>query len=157
VTFTHAKTHPQADAHVRIMDWQTGSMGEGWHEVDEFAQRMFAMARNGDDVGLVEYIDEGVYVDLTDPAGNTLLILAAHNGHAAAVRALLDRGADADRTNNEGRTALSGAVENGELEVVQILVEAGADPTLGTPSALELARGREELQEVLHAGPPTLL
>jgi ankyrin repeat protein len=134
-------------------------MGEGWREADEFAQRMFAMARNGDDVGLVEYIDEGVYVDLTDPAGNTLLILAAHNGHAAAVRALLDRGADPDRVNNEGETALSGAVQRGKLEVVRILIEAGADPALGTPSAVEAARssGHPELQEVLHSGPPTLL
>jgi uncharacterized protein len=134
-------------------------MAEGWREADEFAHRMFEMARTGDDVGLVEYIDEGVFVDLTDSAGNTLLILAAHNGHAAAVRALLDRGADPDRVNNEGQTALSGAVQQGELEVVQILVEAGADPALGTPSAIELARslGHGELEEVLHAGPPTLL
>lgn len=147
----------RAGAYCRIMDWQTGSMAEGWREADEFAERMFAMARNGDDVGLVEYIDEGVYVDLTDPAGNTLLILAASNAHAAAVRALLDRGADPDRTNNAGQTALSAAVQNGALEVVHILVEAGANPALGTPSAVELARGREELQEVLHSGPPTLL
>jgi len=125
-------------------------------EAVEFAHRMFDLARAGDDVALAAYVDEGVPADLTDSAGNTLLMLAAYHGNVAAVRALLDRGADPDRINDRGQTPLAGAVFRGDVDVTRILVEAGADPALGSPSAIETARffGQEQLEPLLHLGPP---
>ena len=113
----------------------------------ELAHRLFDLARAGDAVTLAGYVDAGVPVELTDPRGNTLLMLAAYHGHAAAIRALAERGADANRPNDRGQTPLAGAVFKDEPEVVTALLEAGADPAAGSPSATETARffGRDEL------------
>jgi len=99
---------------------------------------MFDLARTGDD-RLVGYLDAGVPVDLTDPAGNTLVMLAAYHGHPGLVAELTSRGADVDRLNDRGQSPLSGAVFKGEEGVVRALVAAGADPALGTPTARDTA------------------
>ena len=114
-------------------------------EAIELAHRCFDMARDGDASGLVPYIDAGLPTDLTDPQGNTLLMLAAYHGHPDLVAVLVTRGADPDRVNHRGQTPLAGAVFKAEDEVVETLLGAGADPDAGTPSARETARyfGRE--------------
>jgi ankyrin repeat protein len=96
---------------------------------------LFDRARSGEAERLGAYVDAGTPVDLTDPAGNTLLMLAAYHGRAATVSALLARGADPNRVNDRGQTPLAGAVFKGYADVVQVLVAAGADPDLGSPSA----------------------
>lgn len=113
----------------------------------ELAYRLFDLARAGAADELLPYFEAGVPVDLTDAAGNTVLMLAAYHGHGAVVRSLAALGADVDRANDRGQTPLAGAVFKGELEVVEVLLEAGADPALGTPSAIETARffGKDEL------------
>lgn len=98
------------------------------------------MARAGDAAALAAYLDAGVPVDLTNVAGDTLVMLAAYHGHPDAVRALTERGADVNRANDRGQTPLAGAVFKGEDEVVRLLVEAGADPAAGGPSAIDTAR-----------------
>ncbi|MFZ0832252.1 MAG: ankyrin repeat domain-containing protein [Mycobacterium sp.] len=97
------------------------------------------MARSGDAARLAAYLDAGVPVNLTNSAGDTLLMLAAYYGNPATVRALIERGADVDRVSDRGQTPLAGAVFIGDGEVVRLLVDAGADPTAGAPSALETA------------------
>ncbi|HEX3336036.1 MAG TPA: ankyrin repeat domain-containing protein [Jatrophihabitans sp.] len=113
----------------------------------ELAHRMFDLARAGDAATLAAYVDAGVPADLTDAAGNTLVMLGAYHGHAEVVRALAGRGADVGRANDRGQTPLAGAVFKGELEVVDELLAAGADPAAGTPSALDTARmfGQDDL------------
>ena len=101
----------------------------------ELAHQMFDLARAGDTERLAAYVDAGVPVDLTDAAGNTLLMLAAYHGHAATVVALAGRGADVDRLNDRGQSPLAGAVFKGEDDVVRVLLDAGADPDAGSPSA----------------------
>jgi ankyrin repeat protein len=101
----------------------------------ELAHQMFDLARHGETAQLSAYVEAGVPVDLTDPAGNTLVMLAAYHGHAETVRALTDRGADVDRLNDRGQSPLAGAVFKGERPVIEALVEAGADPDAGHPSA----------------------
>lgn len=120
-------------------------------EVVEFAHRILDMARNGETARLTAYVDEGVPVNLTDPEGNTLLMLAAYHGHEPTVRALLERDAEPDRLNDRGQSPLAGAVFKGETGVVRALVEAGADPQAGTPSAIDSARmfGRDDLLALL--------
>ena len=119
-------------------------------ETVAFAQRMLDLARDGAP-DLIDYVDAGVPVDLTDAKGNTLLMLAAYHGHSTVVRALADRGADVGRTNDRGQTPLAGAVFKKDAATVDALLAAGADPHAGSPSAVETARffGQDELAERL--------
>jgi uncharacterized protein len=115
-------------------------------ELVEFATRLFGLARSGDTGNLCAYVDSGVPADLTNDAGDTLLMLAAYHGHADTVRALAERGADPGRRNDRGQTPLAGAVFKREPAVVRALLDAGADPRDGTPSAVDTATmfGNEE-------------
>jgi ankyrin repeat protein len=116
-----------------------GLMNEGIGEPSadqvELAHWLFDRARAGEAERLAAYVDAGVPADLTDAAGNTLLMLAAYHGHPGVVSVLIDRGADVDVINDRGQTPLAGAVFKGYPDVVAILVAAGADPDLGSPTA----------------------
>lgn len=98
------------------------------------AHTCFDLARAGDIEKLRAYIENGVPANLTDAAGNTLLMLAAYHGHPETVRMLLGLGADPDRTNDRGQSPLAGAILKGEDRVVTALLDADADPDVGTPS-----------------------
>jgi ankyrin repeat protein len=113
---------------------------DGDPELEEFAGRMFDLARAGDTETLRAYVEAGVPVNLTNGKGDTLLMLAAYYGHTPTVRMLIELGADVDRPNDRGQTPLAGAVFKKELEVVKALVDAGADPHAGVPSAADTAR-----------------
>jgi ankyrin repeat protein len=104
-----------------------------------FLASMFDLARAGDCV-LGEYVDRGLPVDLTNSAGDTLLILAAYHQHDELVRALVERGADHSRVNDRGQTALAAAVFRRCRPAVQTLLAAGAHPALGPQSAIDIAR-----------------
>ncbi|GAA5079217.1 ankyrin repeat domain-containing protein [Nocardia iowensis] len=119
-------------------------------ELIELATKLFDFARQGDAAALATYLDAGVPADLTNDAGDTLLMLATYHGHRDAVAALLDRDADPNRANDKGQTPLAGAVFKGETEIARILVECGADPDAGTPSARDAAVmfGKADLLEL---------
>ena len=119
-------------------------------EAVELAHQMLDLARAGDTT-LLDYVDRGAPVDLTDANGNTLLMMAAYYGHADLVSQLAERGADVDALNDRGQSPLAGAVFKGEDAVVHALVEAGADPDKGSPTALETARffERPDLAELM--------
>jgi uncharacterized protein len=104
-----------------------------------FLQSAFEHARNGELDPLVEMLDAGVPVNLTNSAGDTLLILAAYHLQADVVRALLARGADHARINDRGQTALAAAAFRQHAGIVSDLLEAGADPELGPKSAVAIA------------------
>jgi uncharacterized protein len=104
-------------------------------EVIELAGRVFDLARGGHTEQLVEYLDAGVPVNLTNDKGDTLLILAAYHGHATTVSALVERGADHARVNDRGQTALGAAVFKQSEPAVRALLAAGADPDLGAQNA----------------------
>jgi len=104
-----------------------------------FTHRMFDLARKGDVERLAEHIDGGLPVNITNHAGDTLLILAAYYDHPETVRALLERGADTSYVNERGQTALAAAVFR-RSGAAALLVAAGADPDLGSPSAVATAR-----------------
>jgi len=106
----------------------------------ELAHQMLDLARLGHVQRLLAYVDAGVPVDLTDAAGNTLLMLAAYHGHSAVVAGLAERGADVDRLNDRGQSPLAGAVFKGEDEVVTTLLAHGADPDAGSPTARAIAQ-----------------
>lgn len=113
--------------------------------------RVFDLARAGLTGELMANIETGVTIDLTDDAGDTLLLLAAYHSHPATVRALVKAGAALDRTNDRGQTALTAAVFRGDVVSTLTLLEAGADPRLGEPDAIETARflGHDEVLRLL--------
>jgi len=104
-----------------------------------FLRSTFDLARAGDVPTLLEYVDAGVPVNLTNGAGDTLLILAAYHRHHDLVRELLARGADHARVNDRGQTALASAVFRQHRGIVVDLLGAGADPDLGERSAVAIA------------------
>lgn len=104
-----------------------------------FVQSAFDHARCGDLPALVDVLDAGVPVNLTNGAGDSLLILAAYHVHGEVVRELIERGADHGRVNDKGQTALAAAVFRQDAEIVVALLEAGADPNLGPKCAAAIA------------------
>jgi ankyrin repeat protein len=109
-------------------------------ELIALANALLDAARQGDGETLLPVLERGVPVNLSDSAGNSLLMLAAYHGHAPLVRELAARGADVDRINDRGQSPLAGAAFKGFTDVAEALVAAGADPHLGTPSGIETAR-----------------
>lgn len=105
----------------------------------EFLQAAFDLARAGDADRLLPLVDAGLPVNLTNGAGDTLLLLAAYHDHPALVSALLAAGADPSRVNDRGQTALAAAVFRRSSASVRALLGAGADPALGGRSALAVA------------------
>ncbi|KAF8129900.1 ankyrin repeat-containing domain protein [Boletus edulis] len=119
----------------------------------DFAHRMFDAARTGNEPLLLQAIDAGLPINLTNAQGNTLLMLVAYAGHTSLTRSLLARHADPNRLNDRGQSIVAGAVFKAHDEIVRDLVAAGADPRLGTPTAIQTAHmfGRKDLMEVLGA------
>ncbi|HEX5560525.1 MAG TPA: ankyrin repeat domain-containing protein [Nocardioidaceae bacterium] len=105
----------------------------------ELLSSTFEHARDGGLDELVRLLEAGVPANLTNSAGDTLLILAAYHLHAHVVRALLERGADHTRVNDRGQTALAAAVFRRDRDIVADLLRAGADPDLGAQSAVAVA------------------
>ncbi|MEU5622465.1 MULTISPECIES: ankyrin repeat domain-containing protein [Streptomyces] len=105
------------------------------------------LAREGRTKQLVEFVAHGLPVDVRDPAGNTLLMLAAYHGHADSVRTLVRHGADPDLRNDRDQSPIAGALFKGADDVVTVLLEAGADLDSGTPTARAAAAmfGRDHL------------
>ncbi|PYE18525.1 hypothetical protein DFR67_104104 [Williamsia limnetica] len=121
---------------------ETNTPGE---DVAELAGRMFEMARAGDSA-LIDYVKAGVPANLTNQAGDTILMLSAYHGHAPVVSGLIELGADVNRPNDKGQTPLAGAVFKSHDDVVAALIAAGADPDAGHPTARDAASmfGRED-------------
>ncbi|HCT9179256.1 TPA: ankyrin repeat domain-containing protein [Corynebacterium aurimucosum] len=119
-------------------------------DIQNFATKLFDFARNGD-ATLLEYIKQGVNVDMVNQDGQSFIMLAAYHGHAELVRQLVAAGADVNLLNDHGQSPLAGAIFKKEDAVIDALLDAGADPTAGQPNALDSARmfGREDLLERL--------
>jgi len=124
-----------------------------------FLQGALDLARSGSTNELVELLAEGLPVNLTSGAGDSLLVLAAYHDHPETVEALLARGADTERVNDRGQTALGAAVFRRSERSVRALVAAGADPDGGQRTAREIGQffGLVEMAKLLDvlAGLPT--
>ncbi len=119
-------------------------------DIQNFATKLFDFARNGD-ATLLEYIKQGVNVDMVNQDGQSFIMLAAYHGHAELVCQLAAAGADVNLLNDRGQSPLAGAIFKKEDAVIDALLDAGADPSAGQPNALDSARmfGREDLLERL--------
>ncbi|QPK80380.1 ankyrin repeat domain-containing protein [Corynebacterium lizhenjunii] len=94
---------------------------------------------------LLDYVEQGVSVDLANHEGHSLLMLASYNGHVELSRGLIAAGANVNQLNDRGQSPLAGVVFKKEDALIELLLAAGADPLAGQPSALDTARmfGRE--------------
>ncbi|GMK58962.1 hypothetical protein CspeluHIS016_0604040 [Cutaneotrichosporon spelunceum] len=121
-------------------------------EALDLASRLFDLARTGD-LALVQYLEAGIPPNLTNAAGDTLLMLAAYHGHADLVKALLGHGADPNVLNEKGQAPIAGAVFKKNDDVVKVLFEAGADVSAGHPNARDCAVmfRREDLTELFNS------
>ena len=112
-------------------------MTEQEHDPDvvELAHRLLDAARAGDRALLEQYLDAGAPVDLTDPQGNSLLMLAAYHGHAAR-SGRWQRAARTSTGSTTGpRRPWPERCSRASARCLEVLVAAGADPDLGSPSA----------------------
>lgn len=105
-----------------------------------FLDGLFNLARSGQTAELLEMIDSGVPVDVTNGRGDSLLIVAAYAQQPETVRALLERSSRTDVVNSMGQTAISCAVFRNDKEILGDLLASGADPDLGAHSALAIAQ-----------------
>ncbi|KAK0346633.1 hypothetical protein LTR59_002558 [Friedmanniomyces endolithicus] len=108
-------------------------------EALDLATKLFNLARSGSTAPLHQYLLAGIPPNLTNHAGDTLLMLAAYHGHLSTVTMLLERVADPNVLNERGQSPLAGAVFKGFGEVVGVLVGAGGDVWAGQPNAVETA------------------
>lgn len=116
-----------------------------------FLVQILDLARTGSTAELADAIDRGVPANLTNAAGDTLLILAAYHEHPETVGMLLEHGAAPDRVNDRGQTALAAAVFRSSRESVRLLLDSGADPSAGQRSAVQVAEffGLTDMAELL--------
>ena len=109
----------------RIMNIEITSQEEKRYE--ELQQMALGFARTGETNQLRKMIEAGMPVNLSDPKGQTLLMLASYNGHTKTTAMLLEAGADPDRRNDRGQTPLAGVSFKGYPEIAELLNEYGAD------------------------------
>ena len=105
----------------------------------DLAAKLFDLARAGDTATISQYLSAGIPPNLTNHAGDTLLMLAAYHGHVETVKILLDKGADPNVLNDRGQSPLAGVLFKGFDEVAKVLWEKGGDVRAGQPSALDCA------------------
>ncbi|CAH8591301.1 unnamed protein product [Schistosoma turkestanicum] len=96
-------------------------------QLSETEQNFLRAARAGDLSKVVELLNAGVHINLSNSIGLTALHLASKEGYVQVVDELLRRGADFDAPTKKGNTALHIASLAGHFEVVKLLLDAGAN------------------------------
>jgi ankyrin repeat protein len=116
------------------------------------------LARQGETGALTTTLQQGLDIDLRDPKGNTLLMIAAYQGRAETVAMLLKAGAQVDLRNDKGQTPLGGVAFKGHVEIARMLLDAGADPVGdqggSTPADFATMFGRQEILTLLREHRP---
>ncbi|WP_309066556.1 ankyrin repeat domain-containing protein [Microbacterium sp.] len=105
----------------------------------EVIEGTFDLARQGRTGPLGEMIDAGVPIDVRNPRGDTLLIVATYAEQVETVADLVRRGADLDAVNANGQTAVACAVFRRNEELLRLLLDAGADQDAGAHTAKQIA------------------
>jgi ankyrin repeat protein len=111
-------------------------------------------ARTGNTTELGAMVRHGLPVNLADPKGNTLLLLASYHGHLETTAMLLAAKADPNRRNDRGQTCLGGVAFKGYVEIAALLLSCGAqidsDNGAGmTPLMFAALFGRTEMVRFL--------
>ncbi|KAL9074938.1 MAG: hypothetical protein Q9157_004187 [Trypethelium eluteriae] len=83
---------------------------------------VFYAASQGDVSSVETFLNDGNYVDVTDKAGDSLLIHAVQNSQLQICKMLVKNGANINRITSQKKSALSEAVHAQGLEVLQYLL-----------------------------------
>ena len=138
------KSH-QAKMPKHVCDW----LNDHGYSCDDLDRRGFngetalmLAARSAKTEYVVELIDRGASLDITNNDGNSAVWLACFGNDTHTLATLIDAGADIDLQNDNGATALIYAASAGRESMVLALINAGADTSLATLdefTALDLA------------------
>lgn len=107
------------------------------------------------DVAQVHYtLNHGAWIDATDEAGNTSLMIAAAYGYHELAQTLIKSGADINARSRIGNTALIYAAQEGQTDVVRLLVDNQADLQArnqygSTPQKLAIGWGHRDIAQIL--------
>lgn len=93
-------------------------------------------AERGDGVAVIALLQRGMDVNTSDPAGNSLLMIAARHGNVELLEFLLGNRAGVNRRNRFGDTAMLLAAVKGNLDTVRLLKQHGGLLEPGGWSAL---------------------
>lgn len=107
-------------------------IGGAYDEILEAAER-------SDSVAVIALLQRGMDVNTADPAGNSLLMIAARNGNLELLEFLLKNRAGVNRRNRFGDTALLLATVKGSLDAVKLINQHGGLLEPGGWSALHYA------------------
>lgn len=105
----------------------------------------------GNENMVIELLNQGAKIDLSNGAEESPLYLAAQGGHLRVVKVLLDRGAEINWINGSGTTPLYTAVVRHHLEIVKFLLSRGAktDITTEDEASLLLHASQHSTPEIL--------
>lgn len=87
---------------------------------------LIAAVYRDDTHAVMDLVNRGMDVNSVDPAGNTLLHVAARNGNDALIAALIKQKANPNARNRVGDTPLALAAFNGKKAAIDALLTAGA-------------------------------
>ena len=88
---------------------------------------ILAAANNNDNATVLDLIGRGMDVNTADPAGISLLMMAARNGNLPLLEALLVNRANPNRLSRHGDSAILLAALGGHVEAVRLLVKFKAE------------------------------
>lgn len=112
---------------------------------------LIAAVYRDDTATVIDLLKRGLDVNSVDPAGNTLLHVAARNGNLVLIDTLLANRANVMARNRVGDTALMLAAYNGKLEAAEKLIAGGADlnPKGWTPLHYAVFASQAEMVKLL--------
>jgi hypothetical protein len=76
------------------------------HISEQDVEDIFSYTRHGRVEEIEKLLNKGIPIDIRDPFGNTLLIIACQNGNKRVAKAILRRGANINARNLKGNTPL---------------------------------------------------
>ncbi|KAK9400524.1 ankyrin-3 [Crotalus adamanteus] len=101
--------------------------GEGFVDQSDTNASYLRAARAGNLEKALDYLKNGVDINICNQNGLNALHLASKEGHVEVVSELIQRGANVDAATKKGNTALHIASLAGQTEVVKVLVTNGAN------------------------------
>lgn len=93
-------------------------------------QQLFSAAAEGDIETILELLEAGTDINVTDNHGNTAVMTATQKNNVDTVKVLIEQGADINIRNDNQDNVLLYAGAEGLLEILKLAIEASADPTL---------------------------
>jgi ankyrin repeat protein len=118
----------------------------------------FAPLAFGDRGTVQRLLDHGADVKAADPAGRTMLMLAASTDTLPVdiVKTFLERGADVHAKSADGKTALDFARQQGQTPIVDLLRKAGAREDSASPGRVLKPKPAGSVRAALERSIPLL-